>query len=1539
MGNTSSSAVDGKDSSGLDDLQCLEIPNSAIFNDNYASEIYDSLPNYEGTVLDAAADDASGSGHSTKMKRLLEIFGKPPSGAPSVEDFPDLRVRESDELNGDFVNMVKVRTRLLQRIHYAYSRRFNMTKLSKTSSSSSEKFLRSMHKGGAGFDNADALLTATSIKMSLSIMACLGPQNPELFKQFSASLQDLLSRCPPLALSKVLSGSPQGESVRAIVDYAGNVVSQSNGEDRAHALSLMFALAISSGSLGDVLKMIIHLKDGVDALPASSAPFVKRLEEMNTPLKLSWPSPSTIVGDFRAKLSQDEAAKECSDFCSTIAGDGMHLYVWNGLTKSIVKLGTGFHGTIAGTEYMVNSGIEAQLKDRLGTSIYGNNEEIINENTTLVAEDSTVPNTSDTVRRLRLTRAALVVVVDPDNDLAQCFEDENFEDTDMLEAGFETEIISEHSLCYPGTEESCMVYGIGDDRYVVSVDTQESDSSSNTEGSDEESDSNMNFVLNLEIIEPSNGSGTGRITQLSDGSKRSAVYTRARIASANGKIYLWMSYLLGPFRVAIFSTSALKLEDIEYVTLPVPELIKGRRMWEKSLMVEGGNGEESKEEFDLQEEKVGEDLDVEEEEEFEIRPEKVLCSPGSVSVTSTSSIASNVAWNAPIAEVLGGSDFSLESDHEPLRFNDGDDDQTIIIDLGAMYVPGTFGAKLRSIKTEFGVEFRHELFEIWVSANNIEFFKYGSCVDVSTTDVMIGTPAEYVGPVEIQYVKYRFGSKAILVSKLFASGSERVKVIKSLPCPIMCSDGRYLTFLSVKRGSKSEPGCKLRVMTVDPLHRMSIKSDSVFDFDINLEQLENASFATNGEYLVMIHRSGFKIREKNEKTVDFTCAVFNLLARKEEGSHKATFSEKSGYPQAISYDSRNNCLWSWDNFENRVLRWRNAGYAPRFLPPRPAKTDDLLFSDSPIYRLEALASLSASSVSLGATDAARILCQIDRLADLHSPPIHSMADSKAYNEIEVASAGFEDGCFCRLMHRGQIVHEASRGFNIALLNDQFEVTDSRVFDTHASEASSDRMADFIESMEEGSIVLVGVMDSAKAELTSRGISALKTLGADRLDKLSNRSSYALIGYKGANADSANVTQIMTNKKEGAAVVKQRIPSPKVPLAVESSPLTVKNLVGLISKQYALFKEKKASDIDNMILLTCIRLLTTNIFHLLRGAPSEEIAEFLSADEKASLISFVIELINDPPKDHGGFAIARAALRLFINSIDVLYVSAADKCTLLIQYLKEFVDGTLSILEKSVLELLLRQMSNPMSLAKILTANDPSLLVASLASIAEKETISRIEKHSSAYNAEGSGVGDASVQMLSTLCNMIISQSIDDVMSSDEITPQVSGGVNKVLQLFLQVADISVSIMEKGIVEAAAIAASKESDLTADDTKFDKEIDELMKNSPAGALLPIILFNIAHIASVNTHKFVSSEEIDAVSLKLEKCISTLQTILSKLPKKELSVKSVAESSYSKTASQVVESPHVIFFAFYAIFLFCPFTPFLLPLYSLIKVTLI
>jgi len=66
----------------------------------------------------------------------------------------------------------------------------------------------------------NALLTASSVRMSLAMVKTLGPMMPDLYRVVAEALMDLFRRSSDFALSNVEVGSLQAETVRAIMEYA-----------------------------------------------------------------------------------------------------------------------------------------------------------------------------------------------------------------------------------------------------------------------------------------------------------------------------------------------------------------------------------------------------------------------------------------------------------------------------------------------------------------------------------------------------------------------------------------------------------------------------------------------------------------------------------------------------------------------------------------------------------------------------------------------------------------------------------------------------------------------------------------------------------------------------------------------------------------------------------------------------------------------------------------------------------------------------------------------------------------------------------------------------------------------------------------------------------------------------------------------------------------------------------------------------------------------------------------------------------------------
>jgi len=1523
MGNV----LDGPKSSGdihTEDLKWLSVQNDAIFNDAYVAEVFENLPIFEGTQLPEEVDEKTASQNFTpkmmRIKRLVQLFSAQKDGVTSVENFENLSSLDELEKSA-FAKSNKMRARLLQRIHLAMLR---SASAQSSSTSNDESFIGIVDNDS--FEDADGLLTATSIRMSLAIMQCLAPSNPPLFTAMSSSIMDLLARSSALALSTIESSSPQAESLKAIIDFAQTTASQNNA-NRSEALALLLAVGVTSGSLSGLLSVVSHLKKGPDRLPPNALPFLQRLQNMTTPLDLSIPSEETSCGDLLAKLSSDHPEADIRSRESSFATDGTHLFVWNSIACSLHKIGTGFHGTIAGNEYVSNPNILQQLSDRLGPLAFD-----LKSETTVNANEENAGNAAVTGTTTTITVIAACnrIVLAEGDDVEMVLSGEGSAD-DIVEAelGMSATVLEERTVRLVEFDREVRFFRIAEREWIGEEEPHE-DSDVHSE-SDEE-DEVLQFVRTVDVT---------TVTRTADGSttvtssiaeqedlEQSIQRKAAWVAYIHGKIYLRMEHILGPFRLAVFSASSLKLEDIIDINLPLPEFIKAKKLWLKKFKDQSNmevEGEESKVDnaVDTMEVVVSmtDEVEPEEWEDGEVVDliRNVLQGNETVSRPSVVAASSNFMSTGGVQERNLVADEQSYNSENNYHFASGDSDQELIVDLGTVFRVAHIGA-------EFGPSV-HEKFILHVSVDGSTYSPYASLTPVSNTTVVMLTsgqnltepPSELVPPViqEVRYIRFNFGQhdpsgEGSVVNKLFVMGPKRVKKVVQVPFPLLTTDGHNLVFVhSSKKQTEDGSESMLQTFSFEPYVQSSILSSepTVRNYQWGLDGTEkdfrSCSFLYNGSILIVSHAKGFRRISKDEKTSTFCFWKLDCLTGKLMSSTESSFSKIKGFPSSLVYDSRNNMIWSWSWPDYQVLRWRNAGLAPRFNASRPASRNELFLSSSPHQRLEALSLIPEQELT-PKHEAAIILCQLDRLALLYSPPREPVAEGKKFNELEVISAGTDDGNFCKLLVRGQSCGTCARGFNILVLDSHYNPKDFRNFDTHDNTAASERLADFIDGIPQNRIVLVGTMDSANANLTTRGRASLRSLGASSIiEKLASKGSYSLIGRKGANVN--EVVQQIGERKGGPIIVSQRLPSPKVPLSMECSYAAIHGLVELVRDHYELIKQNLASPLDISILITSIRLLATNVYQLLCGSPIQKATEIFSGEDRNIIVKIVSEVIDSPPSVEGGQIVAETALQLFITSIDVLYPSPSEKCELLVQYLDEFVNETLSPLEGSVLGLLLRQMSDATSLSKLFrhtqTAEaNPNQLLSSLLSISKKETLSKLERLTNGtqnlVTSANAGVGNAAVQMLATLCNMILSQSIQSlIVSSAEDSGKYA---QNIVELLSTITESSSAILHAGIQANRAISSHNHSVHPT----LDNEIDEMFKLSPVGELLPTVLNATALLFESHADKLISSVG-DNLSQSLTACLDASQKIVQLIPK---SKSQSTSQSIIKTTSQVYESLH-------------------------------
>jgi len=706
------------------------------------------------------------------------------------------------------------------------------------------------------------------------------------------------------------------------------------------------------------------------------------------------------------------------------------------------------------------------------------------------------------------------------------------------------------------------------------------------------------------------------------------------------------------------------------------------------------------------------------------------------------------------------------------------------------------------------------------------------------------------------------------VSRLLACGTlDGLPQEKEDLVPVLISDGRSLVALHVSSVRLSEEReQKLHVHVLDHITGR-VKTSFEFLKEINQSQLHQQGLATNGENLIL-----FRLTNGDFKKPRYTGFLLDFNSQEVVEEREFEWDQQVAprlVPQAFVYDMWNNFIWGYDCFHGKLTRWGNMGNPPRFHSPRP-RLDDLAFSPVALYRLEALGEAGpwAKKQQTTGVQAAKILCHLDRCAEIFSVPEKAPADNSR-NELLVSSCGRDDGNVVRFVVRGQNAWDSpSRGFNLVVLDSQYNAVSCRSFDTASSESFHNEMlVDFISRIPDGSLVMVATKEEASSCLNNASRRALKTLGADQgIDKLEGTDIFVLIGRKGAN--SANAVQKIVKHGGGSAIIRQKVPFTHVPLSLEPTRQTFESLIEFIrSNREALWSDKVPA-IMQVHVLSALSIMTTNIYQLLSVCPSVS-KETLPAD-MAQLKDMLLKCIDKPPeKSAGGRSIAEAALKLFVSSIDYFYPTATQRCNLLIEYMNQYVAGKLSSLEASVLGLLLKRISSPSSLRGLLdeqrkTGSDASLdLFVSILGIAKGEIQQAIEIGPKKIEENKYAIGHAAVQMLSSLCSQLLSQTAHSIVLSASQAGEDKGtleeGIKVLRHIFSSICECSMDMLDKAISMQETAWPRSGPRTTGGIQTLTKEMDTVLRTSPVGALLPLVV-----LVTMELVRYQSSSLLSALS---------------------------------------------------------------------------
>ncbi|HEX9653631.1 MAG TPA: interleukin-like EMT inducer domain-containing protein, partial [bacterium] len=138
-------------------------------------------------------------------------------------------------------------------------------------------------------------------------------------------------------------------------------------------------------------------------------------------------------------------------------------------------------------------------------------------------------------------------------------------------------------------------------------------------------------------------------------------------------------------------------------------------------------------------------------------------------------------------------------------------------------------------------------------------------------------------------------------------------------------------------------------------------------------------------------------------------------------------------------------------------------------------------------------------------------------------------------DFKAESAGFNDGNFALLWRNAEHVSLNQRGHNLAVFDESDGTLLERAsFDTYGSPTNAEALAQFINTVPDGRIVLAAIRDEGSVSMTESAHLALESIGSQLTRQVRLRDAWAIIGRKGVAI--GTVPEVLKQAGEGAVAI-------------------------------------------------------------------------------------------------------------------------------------------------------------------------------------------------------------------------------------------------------------------------------------------------------------------------------------------------------------------------------------------------------------------
>lgn len=296
---------------------------------------------------------------------------------------------------------------------------------------------------------------------------------------------------------------------------------------------------------------------------------------------------------------------------------------------------------------------------------------------------------------------------------------------------------------------------------------------------------------------------------------------------------------------------------------------------------------------------------------------------------------------------------------------------------------------------------------------------------------------------------------------------------------------------------------------------------------------------------------------------------------------------------------------------------------------------------------------------------------------------------------------------------------------------------------------------------------------------------------------------------------------------------------------------------------------------------------------------KNVNSILSIDYLILLKKILINII-DYHNDDQVTTLSESALNLFVSSINLLYPSLKERQSLLQEYINLYIENKLSMNKCCILELLMKQISEPSVLYSLIDESNISnatTILSSLMVIYKKELILQLSSISSSNIVKSEIIRESSlvksaILFMISLYKILLSKTSQDIVL---LSKEGQGKKEKKVcsNLFMMVIDLLT--ISTDIFSLACDANDSITIVKNHEKILSNSIEKILKLSPVGQLLPTMLHIFSLVLKTHSTKMIkfSSDNVE----KISKCLQDCRKVLNEL------VKLIGKDKFIKLTSSV------------------------------------